>query len=124
MLSSLILEGEPWHPYIELNKEKGIFLLTGSVHTIDYDFYKPAIDWLKEYMNSPNEKTLFIFKIISMNTGASRHFRQIMSLLKELYKTKNLLEIQWYYIDEDMQEDGEDWSIEYGIPFLFSEMKE
>jgi hypothetical protein len=66
-------------------------------------FYKPIIEWLKEYGNDPNPRTRFDFDIEYLNTASSKQIFEVIMLINEL-SSKTQVSVVWHYdvIDEDM----------------------
>ena len=59
-MEKLILEEDTDFPGIILDKEAGIFRITGR--SIPHDtskFYIPVIEWFQEYTKNPNSETAF-----------------------------------------------------------------
>ena len=96
-------------PEITLDKEKGIFSITGNSYPDDpVEVYKPAVDWLKEYVKSPNDQTIFDLQFSYMNTSSSKQVVDMMSILEEIPSDKEVI-VNWHYdkMDEDMEFEGE-----------------
>ncbi len=74
-------------------------------------FYSPIIEWVKQYIITPNETTHFNFKLEYFNTASSKQLFKILILLEELSK-KNEVIISWHYNkeDSDMLSSGERYS--------------
>jgi hypothetical protein len=107
-------------PGITLDKEKGIFEITGRSLPEDvYAFYEPIIMWLTEYAKEPNPETRFDFKFIYFNTASSKIVLDILTVLEEMKENGYKVLIRWYYLkeDEDMQEAGEEYSEMVEVPF-------
>jgi hypothetical protein len=68
-----------------------------------------------------NETFIMVFDFIYMNSSSSKYIFQIISHLKKLYEKRLNLTIFWYYddLDDQILEDGEDFSEIIKIPFNF-----
>lgn len=98
-------------PTIYLNSEKNKFEFVGnSMPENSVRFYEPVIDWLKEYLKSPNPETEFTFRMNLINTSSTKIFTDIFKIINVIAE-KSKVKILWYYIygDEDMQEMGVDF---------------
>lgn len=86
------------------------------------DFYKPIIEWFKEYAQNPNRETNIIFKLDYFNTSSSKKLVEIFNVLKEVHRQKKIILVHWYYRtgDEDMLEAGQTFSELVNIPFKIS----
>ena len=60
-------------PNVTLDAENDIFEISGRSLPEDVTaFYDPILNWLDEYAASPNEKTVFTFKLVYFNTARDR----------------------------------------------------
>lgn len=112
------LEGTEDTPKIILNKENGIFEISGrSLPEDSQEFYQPILDWIESYAEDPNDKTEFVFKLEYFNTASSKLILDVLSGLEDIPG----MAIAWYFHedDEDMEEAGEEFSELVEIPFDF-----
>ncbi len=127
MIERLILKKTEETPAIILNKEKGVFQIVGTSWSENaMIFYKPILDWFKEYFDgSPLDVTNIEFRFEYFNTSTSKQLAILISMLKEKSKD-NKINIKWFYEyeDEDMRAEGERYSVLLKMNFEFIEMKE
>ena len=112
------LEGTEDTPKIILNKDNGIFEISGrSLPEDSAEFYQPVLDWIEAYAESPNDSTEFVFKLEYFNTASSKLILDVLSSLEDIPG----MAIAWYFHedDEDMEEAGEEFSELVEIPFDF-----
>ncbi len=117
-MDTLNLEGTEDTPKVILDKENGIFELSGrSLPEDSAEFFQPVLDWIEEYSNDPNSETVFEVKLEYFNTASSKLILDILSDLAEIEGTT----IVWYFHedDEDMEEAGEEFSELVELPFEF-----
>ena len=103
-------------PTIILDKSNGKFLLQGrSIPEDAVVFFKPILDWFKEYATNPNPETCVEFKLEYFKTSSSKLILDIMLKLKNIDGAI----VRWYYQedDEDMREAGEEYSEIVELPF-------
>lgn len=115
-------EGESNLPRVILDKEKNKFEISGRSLPEDvHAFYSPIIKWLEEYIQSPNENTEVIVKMVYFNTASSKMIYEIFEKLATLYKRGNKVKIYWYYADDDeeMEEAGKEYEDMVEMPFEF-----
>ena len=113
-------------PGIKLDAANDIFEISGRSLPEDVvKFYKPILDWLDEYAQSPNEETVFDFKLSYFNTASSKIILDIMMKLEEIHNGGHNITIKWYYPseDEDMMEAGEEYADIVDIPIELVETK-
>ncbi|MFP4620768.1 MAG: DUF1987 domain-containing protein [Bacteroidales bacterium] len=114
------IKGTDDTPSIVLDKDNEIFEISGRSLPEDVStFYEPILNWLDEYAEDPNGKTVFSFKLVYFNTASSKLLLDILMKLESLYENGNDVFIKWYYPedDEDMQEAGEEYADIVDIPF-------
>jgi hypothetical protein len=114
----LNLEGAEDTPKIILDQKNGIFEISGrSLPEDSAEFYRPVLEWIKKYGDSPNGSTEFVFKLEYFNTASSKLILDVLSALEDIKGMK----IMWYFHedDEDMEEAGQEFSELVEIPFEF-----
>ena len=82
-------------------------------------FYEPVLNWLNEYAEKPNKKTIFNFKLTYFNTASSKLLLDILMKLEEMHENGQDVLIRWHYPedDEDMAEAGEEYADIVDVPF-------
>ena len=107
-------------PGIVLDAGNELFEISGKSMPEDVAaFYGPVLEWLEDYADEPNEKTVFNFKLIYFNTASSKMLLDILLQLEEMVEAGNEVKINWYFPedDEDMEEAGEEYADIVDIPF-------
>ncbi len=100
-------------PAINFDPELGKFQIHGnSLPENSAGFYKPVIEWLEKYADSPNQETEIEFKMILLNTSSTKMFVDVFRKINKLVELNNTkVNIIWYYIYED--EDIHDVGLEF-----------
>ncbi len=114
------IKGTDDTPSVILDKDNEIFEISGRSLPEDVTtFYEPILNWLEEYAENPNAKTIFSFKLVYFNTASSKLLLDILMKLEEMYENGNDVLIKWYFPedDEDMEEAGEEYADIVDIPF-------
>ena len=120
------IEEVGYTPGIILDAKKKIFKMTGKACPEDaIGFYEPIIDWLELYSISPNEETIFEFKLSYYNTASSKALLKIMQFMERLKEKGVTVKIKWFYYedDEELLIAGEDYSEIIDVPFELIEIK-
>lgn len=107
-------------PNVILDAENDIFEISGRSLPEDVTaFYEPILNWLDEYSESANEKTVFSFKLVYFNTASSKLILDILMKLEEMYEDGKDVLVKWHYPedDEDMEEAGEEYADIVDVPF-------
>ena len=111
-------------PGVRLDVAANIFELSGRSLPEDVvKFYKPILDWLDEYAQSPNAHTVFDFKLSYFNTASSKIILDILMKLEGMNDDGKDITIKWHFPsdDEDMEEAGKEYSEIVSIPIEFVE---
>ena len=123
-MEDLNLEGTAKTPTIDF-KSNGELLIKGrSIPENSIEFYKPIIDWISDYGNSPQSETAVNIQLEYFNTSSSKCILDVFKKLESLSDTA--VKIKWYYEedDEDMLEAGEDYEAIIDLPFEMVEVEE
>ena len=114
-MATIELEKTQLTPSILLDKEKGIVEIKGdSLPENTAEFYKPLMTELKDYFNSPQDKTIINLEITYFNSSSSKLFFDFFDLLENASE-KYTIEINWIYDEENesMEEAGEDFAEDF-----------
>jgi len=115
-------------PAVDFNPDEGKMELKGrSIPENSIEFYKPLIEWLKDYGKNPQPKTEVNVQLEYFNTSSSKCILDIFKRLETIHVNNNSeVVVNWYYEedDEDMLEAGEDYEAILKIPFNMIEIVE
>ncbi|MBI1286463.1 MAG: DUF1987 domain-containing protein [Flavobacteriales bacterium] len=126
-MDSIFIEGTPKTPNVKFDGDTGAILLKGrSIPENSIEFYKPLVDWLEEYSNSPKSKTVCDIQLEYFNTSSSKCLLDLFKKMENMSKNGSEIVINWYYEedDEDMLEAGEDYQSIINVPFKMIEMQD
>lgn len=126
-MENLKIDGTPKTPTIEFDLQGGKLLIRGrSIPENSIEFYKPLVDKLEEYTNTPKEVTEVKIQLEYFNTSSSKCILDVFKKLEKIKSNGSDTTINWYYEedDEDMLEAGEDYQAIINIPFKMIEMEE
>lgn len=119
-METIKIQGTEDTPKIILDAENDIMEISGRSLPEDVSaFYEPVLNWLNEYAENPNKKTIFNFKLTYFNTASSKLLLDILMKLEEMHENGNDVLIRWHYPedDEDMEEAGEEYADIVDVPF-------
>ena len=125
-MNTLIIEATDTTPFVYFDKEKNIFKMEGKTLPENVNgFYEKIKSWLNEYLESPNEETVFEMKLEYINTASSKAIFSIFLKLEQIIDKGKKAKIIWYYADddEDMLDVGEEYSEVIKVPFEFVEFE-
>lgn len=107
-------------PNVILDADNKIFEISGRSLPEDVaSFYEPILDWLDNYAEEANPKTVFDFKLVYFNTASSKLILDILLKLEEMYEAGKDVLVRWHFPDddEDMEEAGEEYADIVEVPF-------
>ncbi len=119
-METIKIQGTEDTPKIILDAENEIMEISGRSLPEDVSsFYEPVINWLNEYAEKPNKKTVINFKLTYFNTASSKLLLDILMKLEEMHEKGHEVLIRWHYPedDEDMEEAGEEYADIVDVPF-------
>lgn len=109
-------------PEILLDKNNNIIRFTGKSMPEDPGkVFTPVMDWISEYVKSPNPFTRIEFLMDYYNSSTARFFVEMLEKFEELCEHGADVKILWYFNQDDVviQERGEDLQAIISIPFEF-----
>jgi len=126
-MEPLLIEGTPKTPSIRFESDQGLIEIKGrSIPENSIEFYKPLVDWLEKYSETPGALTKVNIQLEYFNTSSSKCILDVFKKLEAIHKAKHEVIINWYYEedDEDMLEAGEDYESIIRVPFKMIEIVE
>jgi hypothetical protein len=124
-MESLLIEGTAKTPTVRFDGNQGLIEIKGrSIPENSIDFYRPLVDWLDRYAQSPRQQTKVNIQLEYFNTSSSKCILDVFKKLESIHKLNKEIVINWYYEedDEDMLEAGEDYESIIRIPFKMIEI--
>lgn len=125
MLKDLKINNTSKTPEINFDLTSGVFLISGiSVPENSMEFYGEIINWLKEYVKTPNDNAKVVFKLTYVNTSSLQFIYDALIILNDAHNNPTKLSVDWYYLndDDDMREMGEDFRDAVELPFTLIEL--
>ena len=119
-METLHIDGTKDVPEVLLDASKGVFKISGRSCPENFsEFYGQVLRWLDGYIQTPNDKTVFDFKLIYYNTASAKMILTIMQKIESMKEAGLNVTIRWHYPDDDddMQESGEDYADLIEVPF-------
>jgi len=119
-METIKIQGTEDTPKIILDAENEVMEISGRSLPEDVSsFYEPVLNWLADYSEKPNKKTIFNFKLTYFNTASSKLLLDILMKLEEMHENGHDVLIRWHYPeeDEDMAEAGEEYADIVDVPF-------
>lgn len=123
-MEDLKQEGSAKTPHVEFSSSGELLLKGRSIPENSIEFYKPLIEWIESYSESPNSSTVLNVQLEYFNTSSSKCILDVFKKLESV--TGSEVSVKWYYEedDEDMLEAGEDYEAIIDLPFEMIEVEE
>lgn len=99
-------------PRVHFDGRTGLLEISGaSLPENPLGFYGPLLDWVKRYVQSPQERTLIRLDYSYYNTSTSKMVLALLEEVAVLHKQGKRVEVEWCYPegDEDMEESGHEY---------------
>ena len=119
-MNSKTIEATVDTPCVILDTQNNRFEISGKSYPEDTkEFYGPVLQWIDEYILSPNPETTFVIKLKYFNSSSYKPLFDILTKLETIKNNK--VTIQWYYKngDSDMLESGKEFAELTGLNFSF-----
>ncbi|MDG1238927.1 MAG: DUF1987 domain-containing protein [Flavobacteriales bacterium] len=123
-MEDLKQEGSAKTPVVEFSASGELLLKGRSIPENSIEFYKPLIEWIESYSQSPNSATVLNVQLEYFNTSSSKCILDVFKKLESVSGSE--VSVKWYYEedDEDMLEAGEDYEAIIDLPFEMIEVEE
>lgn len=110
LLEKLNIEAGRNTPLITFDQLSGNLTLRGkSIPENASQVFKPMLDWVKEYIQSPAEETNFHLDLVYFNTASFIWIAKIIKVLSTIGDREKMLFIHFYFHIEEFDEmDQED----------------
>jgi SiaC family regulatory phosphoprotein len=111
-------------PEIILDKAKNILRFSGTSIPEDPEkLFRPVMNWVNQYVKSPNPETRIEFMMEYYNSSTARFFVEMLEKFEELHDRTGSVKIIWKCRKDDvvMVERGEDLKAIVDLPFEFIE---
>lgn len=112
-------------PAVRFDVIHGIFEIIGKSMPEDVaKFYNPIIRWMESTVNIKLTQLEVHFKFKYFNTSSSKMILELLKRMQMIKKSGKNVIVYWYYHkkDEDMLEEGRNFSDMIDIPFTFVEL--
>lgn len=117
----------PTEESLSATLKDGMIELSGrSIPEDPVKSFAPIVEWVKEYVRNPNEKTEINLKFEYLNTSSSKFILSILEILDKACDNNHTMTINWSYEvgDDDMYELGKFYETIIRIPINYIEVEE
>ncbi len=93
-------------PEVLLDKQRGQLTIRGNFCPHDQSYYKPIMQWLEAYLQSPAKNTVLNLYPIYINSFSAKYILKMFKELEQI-KASGQIKVHWFYEDDEDIEDGE-----------------
>ncbi|MCG8700020.1 MAG: DUF1987 domain-containing protein [Bacteroidales bacterium] len=111
MTKKVYVKGTFDTPEINFDPNMGKFQISGrSLPANSVAFYEPVIKRVHEYLEEPEDQSLFEFKMDFISSSSTKIFQDLFLELYEKMQKGYEIQVNWYYRlgDDDMKELGDE----------------
>jgi hypothetical protein len=116
------LERKTDTPQVEWCPQESVLKMTGrSLPENAEAFYKPVLDWIREYIPTAAEKTILRVELEYFNSSSVKQLLSILIKLEDLRVMGKEVEVVWVYNQDDelMEMKGSELESIVELPFRF-----
>ncbi len=124
MKQAIRLRGSEDQPEVIFDKDKNEFKISGrSLPEDSYEFYRPLIDWIDEYVKNPNAVTHFHISLEYLNSSSVKQIFFLLSKLEIIINNGKEAKVSWYCRPDDdlMQTKCSIFKKLLKVPFVMTE---
>ena len=121
-LKAIKLRASKKEPGVILDRENSVFEISGrSIPENAVSFYAPLKIWISEYIQNPNELTIFTLKLEYLNSSSTKQLLKMLVELEMIKKQDKEIRIVWQYESNDdiIRERGEELESVLCLPFEY-----
>ena len=112
-MENLIIKSTKYTPSIDFDCESGKLSIVGKSYPENtFEFYKPVIEWVKEYFeNALCRKTAIVLDLEYLNSSSLKAYFDLFDILEIAQEKGQDIGIHWLYDKDDdiSEETGEDF---------------
>ena len=116
-MNNLLREQSHTTPEIYFDAQTGVFEIKGrSIPENAMKIYRPVMEWIEQYLVSPQSKTIINIRLSFFNTSTSKYLIEMLKKFEEVKRQGYHVEVFWYYDDEDIKDIAEDYQGLVDVP--------
>lgn len=120
-MERLLIKETKSTPFVDFDAVKNVLIIKGQSYPEDsFKFFKPLLEWLKEYLVGNNgQEVLIEISLTYTNTSSSKSIMMILDLLEDAHDKGVSIKLQWICNEhnEYEQECAEEFKEDYTFPF-------
>jgi hypothetical protein len=112
VMEKYIVQQSDITPEMQMDPVSGYMQITGtSIPENSEEVYRPVLDWIRKYEETPARQTLLDIRLDYFNTSSSKFLLEIIRVLKRIQDNQHEVKLRWFYYedDPDMLEAGQDF---------------
>lgn len=108
-------------PAVDFNADSGLLVLTGESYPENsFDFFKPLLDWVREFLSTTSGPVRLQIGLTYMNTSSIKSMMDVLDLLEDAHAASREVTVTWFYDEENDRalEMAEEFREEVTLPFF------
>jgi len=119
-LKRIYIQKQVESPKVDLNPKTNMLLFQGMAYLDNsLEFFKPLIDWVREYIEKLDTKAVLVINLSYLNTSSTKCMFRILDIFENAHKQGKDVEVKWYYEkgNEELLECAEEFKDGYEMTF-------
>jgi hypothetical protein len=120
-LDLVFLERTTETPSIVLDPTNGAVEIAGNCYPENaFEFFEPVRTWIEQYFTTSASNLSVRLHLNYINTASSKFLRELMIMLNSYFEHEKTIRVEWLYDedDEDMEDLGKTFSLEFEMPIV------
>lgn len=120
MMERLFIKESKSTPFVDCDPDKGLLSIKGQSYPEDsFGFFKPILEWVKDFIASNQGKISLEFTLTYINTSSSKCIMMLLDSLEGAYDKGLDIDLKWFCNEENEyeQECAEEFQEDYTFPF-------
>jgi len=119
-MRKIAIEGTLKTPSVNLDYDNGLIEFSGRSTPENTEiFFRPVMEWAKEYISAPTPTTTISINFEYCNSSSIKYVVRLLELFVASKDALKNLTINWFYEDEETLESGKDIEDVIGWKFIF-----
>lgn len=120
MMERLFIKESKSTPLVDFDPDKGLLAIKGQSYPEDsFGFFKPILEWVKDFLASDQGKISLEFTLTYINTSSSKCIMMLLDVLEGAYEKGVDIDLKWFCNKENEYEleCAEEFQEDYSFPF-------
>ncbi len=118
-MKDLFIKEGKLSPKVAFDTTDGTLTITGNSTMDDAKtFYKPLFEASQAYSLQPQKDTLLNIQLTYITNDSAKYLLDLIMLMENLHQqNKSAVNVNWYYTNDNMKQEGENFKLLITTPF-------